>query len=124
MTAQAIRDETPSRRAVGLWLLTVAALVFAMVLLGGTTRLTHSGLSIVEWQPVSGVIPPLDQAEWQAEFSHYQQFPEYRDINSGMTLDQFKAIFWVEYAHRLLGRHEGGRAEHGAAPHRYRTHAR
>ncbi|HUN50650.1 MAG TPA: COX15/CtaA family protein [Candidatus Sulfotelmatobacter sp.] len=104
MTAQAISDATPDRRAVGLWLLAVAALVFAMVLLGGTTRLTHSGLSIVEWQPVSGVIPPLDQAAWQAEFSHYQQFPEYRDVNAGMTLDQFKAIFWVEYAHRLLGR--------------------
>ena len=104
MTAQAIPAERLSRRPVGYWLLAVAALVFAMVLLGGATRLTHSGLSIVEWQPVSGAVPPLDQAAWQAEFSKYQQFPEYRKLNRGMTLDEFKQIYWVEYAHRLLGR--------------------
>lgn len=104
MTTQALSIDTPNRRAVGLWLLAVAALVFAMVLLGGTTRLTHSGLSIVEWQPVSGVIPPLSDAAWQSEFGKYQQFPEYRKLNSDMTLGEFKAIFWVEYSHRLLGR--------------------
>jgi cytochrome c oxidase assembly protein subunit 15 len=75
-----------------------------MVLLGGTTRLTHSGLSIVEWQPVTGTIPPLSDSEWQSEFGKYQQFPEYRKLNSDMTLGEFKQIFWVEYAHRLLGR--------------------
>jgi cytochrome c oxidase assembly protein subunit 15 len=103
-TAHAISLETPNRRGVGLWLLTVAAMVFAIVLLGGTTRLTHSGLSIVEWQPVTGVLPPLSDTEWQTEFAKYQQFPEYRKLNSDMTLAEFKQIFWVEYAHRLLGR--------------------
>jgi cytochrome c oxidase assembly protein subunit 15 len=107
MTAHAISFDAPNRRAVGIWLLLVAMLVFAMVLLGGATRLTHSGLSIVEWQPVSGVIPPLDAADWQSEFGRYQQFPEYRQRNSDMTLDEFKRIFWVEYAHRLLGRFIG-----------------
>jgi heme a synthase len=104
MSVQAIGAERVNRRPVGYWLLAIAALVFAMVLLGGATRLTHSGLSIVEWQPVTGAVPPLDQAEWQAEFSKYQQFPEYRKLNSEMTLGEFKQIYWVEYAHRLLGR--------------------
>lgn len=91
-------------RKIGFWLLGVAALVFAMILVGGATRLTHSGLSIVEWEPISGVIPPLNETDWQAEFLRYQAFPEYRLVNQGMSLDEFKGIFWWEYAHRLLGR--------------------
>jgi len=94
----------PHRRTVRIWLLTVAALIFAMVAVGGATRLTESGLSIVEWQPVTGALPPLSAAEWQGEFEKYQAIPQYRALNTGMTLDQFKAIYWWEWTHRLLGR--------------------
>ena len=75
-----------------------------MVVVGGVTRLTHSGLSIVEWQPLVGTLPPLDEAQWQATFDKYQLTPEYRKVNKGMSLDEFKGIFWWEYFHRLLGR--------------------
>ncbi len=92
------------RRAIRLWLLAVAALIFAMVLVGGATRLTESGLSITEWQPVSGAIPPLSQAAWNAEFDKYKAIPQYQILNRGMTLGEFKAIFWWEWTHRLLGR--------------------
>src|SRR5689334_23275881 len=92
------------RRAIRLWLLAVAALVFAMVLVGGATRLTESGLSITEWKPVMGVVPPLSAAQWQAEFQHYQEIPQYRALNNGMSLDAFKSIYWWEWTHRLLGR--------------------
>jgi cytochrome c oxidase assembly protein subunit 15 len=78
--------------------------VFAMVVVGGVTRLTHSGLSIVEWQPIVGTLPPSSEAEWQQTFEKYQLTPEYRQVNQGMTLDGFKRIFWWEYFHRLLGR--------------------
>ncbi len=91
-------------RALRGWLLAVAGLVFLMVVVGGATRLTESGLSIVEWKPVTGVLPPLSSAEWQAEFEHYQAIPQYRIVNHGMRLDEFKTIFWWEWAHRLLGR--------------------
>ncbi len=91
-------------RATRLWLLTVAALVFMTVLVGGATRLTESGLSIVEWKPVAGILPPLSDGEWQAEFGKYKAIPQYRELNRGMSLDQFKTIFWWEWAHRLLGR--------------------
>jgi len=91
-------------RAVGVWLWCVAALVFAMVLVGGATRLTESGLSIVEWKPVTGVIPPLDEADWQAEFAKYQTIPQYERLNRGMSLEEFKTIYWWEWSHRLLGR--------------------
>ena len=91
-------------RAVAVWLLAVAALVLAMVVVGGSTRLTGSGLSITQWKPVRGVIPPLSAADWQAEFDRYKTIPQYRLINSGMTLAQFKGIYWWEWAHRLLGR--------------------
>lgn len=95
----------PQRSALtAAWLFTVAALVFAMVVVGGATRLTHSGLSITQWKPISGVIPPLDHAHWHDAFVRYQTTPEYRFINHGMTLDDFKEIFWWEWAHRLLGR--------------------
>ena len=92
------------RRAVGLWLLLCAALVFLIVLVGGVTRLTRSGLSIVEWQPLLGAIPPLSEADWQALFARYRETPEFRLVNFDMTLAGFKTIFWWEYIHRLLGR--------------------
>jgi heme a synthase len=92
------------RRAIRVWLLAVAALIFAMVLVGGATRLTESGLSITEWQPVTGTIPPLGEAAWQAEFDKYKTIPQYQKMNRGMSLAEFKTIFWWEWAHRLLGR--------------------
>jgi len=91
-------------RAVAIWLFAVAALVFAMVVVGGATRLTDSGLSITEWKPVTGAIPPLSEAAWLAEFEKYRRIPEYRYVNAGMSLDAFKTIYWWEWAHRLLGR--------------------
>ncbi|MSO73681.1 MAG: heme A synthase [Alphaproteobacteria bacterium] len=93
-----------SDRSIAHWLLAVAALVFCMVVLGGVTRLTESGLSIVEWQPLIGVIPPLSEADWSALFAKYQMTPEYQLVNRGMSLDGFRQIFWLEYLHRLLGR--------------------
>jgi cytochrome c oxidase assembly protein subunit 15 len=87
-----------------MWLVAVAVLIFAMVVLGGVTRLTRSGLSIVEWNPVMGAIPPLSEQQWLAEFEKYQQTPEYREVNRGMSLAAFKQIYWIEWAHRLLGR--------------------
>jgi cytochrome c oxidase assembly protein subunit 15 len=91
-------------RLVGLWLWLVAALVFAMVVVGGATRLTESGLSIVEWQPIAGVVPPLREADWQAAFAQYKTIPQYERLNRGMSLDDFKTIYWWEWGHRLLGR--------------------
>jgi cytochrome c oxidase assembly protein subunit 15 len=91
-------------RAIANWLLFVAFLVFCMVVVGGITRLTESGLSITEWKPVSGAIPPLTGAEWQAAFDAYKQVPQYAAIHDGMTLAQFKFIFFWEWVHRLLGR--------------------
>jgi len=91
-------------RAVAIWLLAVAAMVLAMVVVGGSTRLTGSGLSITQWRPVSGALPPLSQGDWQAEFARYQAIPQYRALNAGMTLHQFKGIYWWEWTHRLLGR--------------------
>ncbi len=93
-----------SQRAVAWWLLACCALIFAMVVVGGITRLTHSGLSIVEWQPLVGAIPPLDEDQWSDAFAKYRKTPEYEKVNPGMTLGQFKRIYWWEYAHRLLGR--------------------
>jgi cytochrome c oxidase assembly protein subunit 15 len=90
--------------AIRIWLMTVAGLIFVMVLVGGVTRITESGLSIVEWQPVSGVLPPMSDAVWQAEFEKYKTIPQYRERNLGMSLEAFKAIYWWEWAHRLLGR--------------------
>jgi cytochrome c oxidase assembly protein subunit 15 len=94
-------------RAVVIWLLVCCALVFAIVVVGGVTRLTHSGLSITEWQPIVGTVPPLSAAQWDEAFVKYQATPEYRQVNKGMSLDAFKSIFWWEYAHRLLGRVAG-----------------
>jgi cytochrome c oxidase assembly protein subunit 15 len=89
---------------IRLWLYTVAILIFAMVLVGGATRLTESGLSIVEWKPVTGTVPPLSESAWQAEFDKYKTIPQFQVRNSGMTLHEFKTIFWWEWAHRLMGR--------------------
>ena len=93
-----------SERAVAGWLLACCALVFAIIVVGGVTRLTHSGLSITEWQPIVGTLPPLSQSDWDTAFAKYRETPEYREVNRGMTLPAFKRIFWWEYAHRLLGR--------------------
>ncbi len=98
------RIRVDARRGVRLWLLTVAALVFAMVLVGGATRLTKSGLSITQWRPVTGVLPPRSAAEWAAEFDRYKEIPQYARLNPDMTLDGFKTIFWWEWSHRLLAR--------------------
>jgi cytochrome c oxidase assembly protein subunit 15 len=92
------------QKPIAIWLLVCCALVFAMVVVGGVTRLTHSGLSIVEWQPIVGTMPPLSQSDWDELFEKYHQTPQYKKINLGMSLDEFKYIFWWEYFHRLLGR--------------------
>ncbi len=91
-------------RQVARWLMLCAIVVFGMILLGGVTRLTHSGLSMVDWRPLVGVIPPIGEQEWLATFDKYKQFPEYQKINKGMSLDGFKVIFMYEYLHRVLGR--------------------
>ncbi|MBY0447191.1 MAG: COX15/CtaA family protein, partial [Hyphomonadaceae bacterium] len=91
-------------RLVGLWLLAVAAMVAIMILVGGATRLTDSGLSITEWKPISGALPPAGAEAWAAEFAKYRQTAEYRLQNHGMSLAQFQAIYWWEWGHRLLGR--------------------
>ena len=100
----AARARAATHRAVAAWLLACCALVFAMVVVGGVTRLTHSGLSITEWQPIVGTLPPLSQADWETAFAKYRLTPEYQQVNKGMALDEFKGIFWWEYFHRLLGR--------------------
>ena len=96
-----------TRGQIAAWLLICATLVLAITVLGGVTRLTHSGLSMVTWEPLVGVLPPLTEEAWEVEFEHYQQFPEYQIVNRGMDLAGFKAIFWFEYAHRLLARFIG-----------------
>jgi cytochrome c oxidase assembly protein subunit 15 len=107
MTATAARAPASSDAFVRLWLWTLAALVFAMVLVGGATRLTDSGLSITEWQPILGAIPPLNDAQWLEAFDKYKAIPEYRIVNRGMSLAEFKGIFWWEWTHRFLGRFIG-----------------
>lgn len=98
------RSRPDQLRGVRIWLYGVAAMIIAMVLVGGATRLTESGLSITEWKPVTGVVPPLSTAQWQAEFDKYKTIPQYEILNKGMGLEAFKIIFWWEWAHRLLGR--------------------
>lgn len=100
-------SSAPAPRAVARWLLVVAAMVFLMVVVGGITRLTESGLSMVRWEPISGAVPPLTDRQWQAEFDAYKATPEYRKINRGMDLSGFKHIFFWEYLHRLIGRSIG-----------------
>src|SRR5262245_65956319 len=111
MTARAAPFPAQSRdaaladaRPVALWLLACAVLVYAMVLIGGITRLTESGLSITEWKPVTGVVPPLDNEAWEDAFAKYRAIPEFREKNADMTLAEFKTIYWWEWLHRLWGR--------------------
>ncbi|MBK8743171.1 COX15/CtaA family protein [Propionivibrio sp.] len=96
--------DSVARRQVALWLFICSAMVFAILVVGGVTRLTHSGLSIVEWQPIVGVIPPLNQTEWAETFEKYKRTPEYQKVNHQMAIDEFKGIFYWEYWHRVLGR--------------------
>ena len=91
-------------RQLALWLLACAVVIYGMILLGGVTRLTESGLSMVEWRPIMGILPPVGEAAWLEVFEKYRQFPEYQKINAGMSLDEFKVIFMYEYLHRVLGR--------------------
>ncbi|WP_208976487.1 COX15/CtaA family protein [Polycladidibacter hongkongensis] len=102
-TAYSARQTRPLR----LWLYFICFLIGCTVVVGGATRLTDSGLSITEWKPIHGVIPPLSLAEWEEEFAKYRQIPQYEQINAGMSLAQFQFIFWWEWAHRLLGRFIG-----------------
>ena len=94
-------------KAITTWLYIVCVLIMFMVVFGGYVRLTRSGLSIVEWNPISGVIPPLGEAAWQQEFTKYQQTPEFQKVNKDMTLEGYKSIFYVEYIHRLIARFAG-----------------
>ena len=98
---------TPAARSVGIWLLAVAGLIALMVVIGGLTRLTGSGLSITEWKPVTGAIPPLSEQAWASEFAKYKTIPQYRALNSSMSIADFKAIYWWEWTHRFLGRFIG-----------------
>ena len=99
--------ESLSRRRLRIWLYTGAALTFIILIIGGTTRLTRSGLSMVEWRPIVGVLPPLGEVQWQAAFDQYRQFPEYRKLRQGMTLSEYKSIYLWEYAHRMAARTVG-----------------
>ena len=96
--------EEKYKRPVILWLATGALLVVIMVVVGGITRLTHSGLSMVDWKPLTGILPPISDADWQAEFDNYKNYPEFQKINFDFTLDDFKSIYWWEFVHRILGR--------------------
>jgi len=104
LSDQVLSDRAVRDRAVRWWLLAVAALIAIMVLVGGATRLTESGLSITEWKPVTGALPPLSDAQWTQAFEGYKAIPQYRELNAGMSLSEFKSIFWWEWSHRLLGR--------------------
>ena len=103
LPAKIARDRT----AIRLWLYAIAALILALVVVGGATRLTESGLSITEWKPIHGIVPPLSEAEWTEEFQLYQRIPQYQELNQGMSLSGFKTIFWWEWAHRFLARSVG-----------------
>jgi cytochrome c oxidase assembly protein subunit 15 len=102
-----MNKSTKSETAIIVWLVIVCVMVFAMIAIGGITRLTHSGLSMVDWRPIMGIIPPLTDQAWQDTFAMYQQYPEYQKLNQGMTLSGFKQIFFWEYFHRVLGRSVG-----------------
>jgi cytochrome c oxidase assembly protein subunit 15 len=109
MATKALRIASPADAAarppaIAVWLIAVAVLVFAMVVVGGITRLTESGLSMVKWEPVSGIVPPIGDAAWSAEFAAYKASPQYAQVNAGMSLDAFKGIYFWEYVHRVLAR--------------------
>src|SRR3979490_1819961 len=97
-------EQATGNGPVRWWLIAVAALIAIMVRLGGAPRLTESGLSIVEWKPITGTLPPLTEAQWAQAFEGYKVIPQYRELNAGMSLAEFKTIFWWEWSHRLLGR--------------------
>ncbi|WP_411817980.1 COX15/CtaA family protein [Hyphococcus sp. DH-69] len=101
---QAGASSPAAARRIAIWLLVMCGLVALMIIVGGATRLTDSGLSITEWRPVTGAIPPLNEAHWLSEFEKYKTIPEYEEVNYGMTLQEFKAIYWWEWGHRFLGR--------------------
>lgn len=105
--AEPISVPNQHARAVRMWLLCVAAMIFLTLMVGGATRLTESGLSITQWKPVTGIVPPLSDAGWQADFKAYRTIPQYQELNRGMSLDQFKVIYWWEWTHRLLARATG-----------------
>lgn len=107
MSAEGRDRALRNRTLVRFWLYAILLVLFALVLVGGATRMTGSGLSITEWKPIHGVIPPLNDAEWQEEFLKYQQIPQFSQLNSDMTVHEFKSIFWWEWAHRLLARGVG-----------------
>ncbi|MFP4538830.1 MAG: COX15/CtaA family protein [Dichotomicrobium sp.] len=107
VNTQIAHGATGADTAIRLWLGCVIALIFAMVVVGGATRLTGSGLSITEWKPILGAIPPLSAADWQEAFEKYRQIPQYELVNRGMSLEEFKFIYWWEWAHRFLGRFIG-----------------
>ncbi len=104
MSYSSISETQEGRASIGLWLLTCCAMIFIMVVLGGVTRLTESGLSMVDWRPVMGTLPPLSETEWQDAFARYKSSPEFRKVTFWMTLADFKGIFWFEYIHRVWGR--------------------
>ena len=99
--------ERHHQRALGAWLLICCFVLFSLVMLGGATRLTGSGLSMVDWKPVTGIVPPMNEEAWMREFNAYRQSPEYQQVNRGMALDDFKVIYWFEFGHRLLARSLG-----------------
>jgi len=101
------RSTESANKIIASWLFVLCGMVFFMVILGGLTRLTHSGLSMVDWRPITGWLPPLNPSEWQAVFELYQESPEFKKVNAGMTVDGFKSIFWLEFIHRLWGRSMG-----------------
>ena len=111
-------QKTATDRVVAYWLIATAVMILLMVVIGGVTRLTESGLSITEWKPVTGTLPPLGEAAWNDAFTKYQQIPEYTEIHRGMSLDEFKGIFFWEYLHRLWGPHDrpGSAAAAGRVP--------
>ncbi|MBF0110551.1 MAG: COX15/CtaA family protein [Magnetococcales bacterium] len=98
------RLNSQSNKDIALWLVITAVMIFLMIIIGGLTRLTESGLSMVDWRPVDGWLPPMNAGEWEAAFARYREFPEFKVVNHGMDLEGFKSIFWLEYIHRLLGR--------------------
>jgi heme a synthase len=107
LMAETVEASKIDLRPVRFWLLAAAAMIFLTLIVGGATRLTESGLSIVEWKPITGVLPPLSENAWQTEFAKYQTIPQYRELNRGMNLDAFKVIYWWEWSHRLLARLTG-----------------
>src|SRR5690625_1939814 len=99
--------ERHHQRRMGLWLLICCLVLFSLIMLGGATRLTGSGLSMVVWEPVTGVVPPMNEVDWLLEFDAYRATPEYQKVNRGMALHEFKVIYWFEFGHRMLARSLG-----------------